>query len=79
VRRAELTPGRTQRAGSAHSVQPARLRTTIDAIARSDRRAMGDAVYEMVTRDLRPPLRRIRAPVLVVLADGPLSTTRTDS
>jgi pimeloyl-ACP methyl ester carboxylesterase len=54
------------------SVQPARLRITIDAVARSDRRAMGDAVHEMVTHDLRPQLRRIRAPVLVVLADGAL-------
>lgn len=55
---------------SSMSAQPARLRTTIAAVARSDRRAMGDAVYEMVTHDLRPELRRIRAPVLVVLADG---------
>jgi pimeloyl-ACP methyl ester carboxylesterase len=54
------------------SAQPARLRTTIDAVARSDRRAMGDAVYEMVTHDLRPQLSRIRAPVLLVLADGSL-------
>ena len=52
------------------SAQPSRLRATIDAIARSDRRAMGDAVYEMVTHDLRPQLSHIRAPVLLVLADG---------
>ena len=30
----------------------------------------GDAVYEMVTHDLRPQLSHIRAPVLLVLADG---------
>jgi N-formylmaleamate deformylase len=57
------------------SAQPSRLRSTIDAVARSDRRAMGDAVYEMVTHDLRPQLSRIRAPVLLVLADGSLQTT----
>jgi pimeloyl-ACP methyl ester carboxylesterase len=56
------------------SAQPSRLRSTIDAVARSDRRAMGDAVYEMVTHDLRPQLSRIRAPVLLVLADGSLQT-----
>lgn len=59
---------------AAMAAQPARLRTTIDAVARSDRRAMGDAVYEMVTHDLRPQLSHIRAPVLLVLADGSLKT-----
>jgi pimeloyl-ACP methyl ester carboxylesterase len=63
-----------QQSFSSMSVQPARLRATIAAVARSDRRAMGDAVYEMVTHDLRPELRRIRAPVLVVLADGSLQS-----
>jgi pimeloyl-ACP methyl ester carboxylesterase len=57
------------------SAEPSRLRSTIDAVARSDRRAMGDAVYEMVTNDLRPQLSHIRAPVLLVLADGSLQTT----
>ena len=57
---------------SSMSVRPARLRSTIAAVARSDRRAIGDAVYEMLTHDLRPQLRHIRAPVLVVLADGGL-------
>ncbi|HSR99975.1 MAG TPA: alpha/beta hydrolase [Kofleriaceae bacterium] len=57
------------------SAQPSRLRSTIDAVARSDRRAMGDAVYEMVTHDLRPQLSHIRAPVLLVLADGSLQDT----
>ena len=49
---------------------PQRIAPFIDAIARSDRQTMGDAIYEIVTTDLRANLGRIRAPLLLVLADG---------
>jgi len=49
---------------------PKRIEPFIAAIARSDRHAMGDAIYELVRTDLRPQLAAISKPVLVVLADG---------
>lgn len=49
---------------------PKSIAPYLDAIARSDARTMGDAIYELVTTDLRPHLDAITAPVLVVLADG---------
>jgi pimeloyl-ACP methyl ester carboxylesterase len=52
--------------------RPARLAPMLDRVAMSDRRAIGDAIYEQFTTDLRPMLREIRSPVLVVLADGGL-------
>ena len=54
------------------AARPERLAPLLDAVARSDRRAIGDAINEQFTTDLRPLLRDIRAPVLVVLADGGL-------
>jgi len=54
------------------TARPDRLAPLLDAVARSDRRAMGDAIYEQYTTDLRPLLAQIRSPVLVVLADGAL-------
>lgn len=47
-----------------------RLAKYVDQIQKSDRAAIGDAVYELYTTDLRPELPKIQAPVLVVLADG---------
>ena len=41
----------------------------IEVIARSDRRAIGDAVHEMVMTNLVPQLENVRAPVLIVAAD----------
>jgi pimeloyl-ACP methyl ester carboxylesterase len=49
---------------------PQRIAPFIDAIARSDRQTMGDAIYEIVTTDLRADLAKIRAPLLLVLSDG---------
>jgi pimeloyl-ACP methyl ester carboxylesterase len=49
---------------------PQRIAPFIDAIARSDRQTMGDVIYELVTTDLRTNLDKIRAPLLLVLADG---------
>ncbi|HEX3761153.1 MAG TPA: alpha/beta hydrolase [Kofleriaceae bacterium] len=41
-----------------------------DAVVRSDRRAIGDAIYEMMTTDLTDKVKDITAPVLVIAADG---------
>jgi pimeloyl-ACP methyl ester carboxylesterase len=48
-----------------------RIEPVIQAVARSDRRALGDAFYELFTTDLRPQMAAIRAPVRMILADGP--------
>ena len=49
---------------------PKAIAPYLDAIARSDQRTMGDAIYELVTTDLRDRVAGITAPVLIVLADG---------
>jgi pimeloyl-ACP methyl ester carboxylesterase len=54
------------------SLRPDRLRPVLIEIAKSDRRAIGDAIYELSTTDVRNQLGKIRAPVLLVLADGGL-------
>jgi pimeloyl-ACP methyl ester carboxylesterase len=54
------------------SVKPERLAPLLTEVLRSDRGAIGDAVYELSVTALRDQLPRIRAPVLVVLADGAL-------
>lgn len=54
------------------AAKPDRLAPMLGVVAKSDRRAIGDAIYEQFTTDLRPMLSAIRSPVLVVLADGGL-------
>jgi N-formylmaleamate deformylase len=54
------------------AAKPDRLAAMLGVVAKSDRRAIGDAIYEQYTTDLRPMLSAIRSPVLVVLADGAL-------
>jgi N-formylmaleamate deformylase len=54
------------------SVKPDRLAPVLAEALRSDRGAIGDAVYELSITGLRDELPRIRAPVLVILADGSL-------
>ena len=49
-----------------------RLADYLDDIGKSDRKAIGDAIYEQYTTDLRPQLPRIAAPLLLVLGDGAL-------
>jgi N-formylmaleamate deformylase len=49
-----------------------RLEPFFDDIAKSDRQTIGDAIYEMVTTDVRDKLPAIEAPLLLVLADGRL-------
>lgn len=54
------------------SAKPERLAPLLAEVMRSDRRAIGDAVYELSVTAVRDELPRIRAPVLVILADGAL-------
>jgi pimeloyl-ACP methyl ester carboxylesterase len=42
----------------------------IEAVTRSDRRAIGNAIYEMITTDLTDRVKDIVAPVLIIAADG---------
>jgi N-formylmaleamate deformylase len=51
---------------------PKHIAPFLDAIARSDRQTIGDAIYELVTTDISGELAHIRAPLLLVLADGGL-------
>ena len=44
----------------------------VEAALRSDRRAVADATYELMTTDLRPELGSIQSPVQVVYAYDPL-------
>lgn len=55
---------------SGMATDPRRMAHTVEAVAKSDRFAMGDAIYENSTTDLRAKVARITAPLLVVLADG---------
>jgi N-formylmaleamate deformylase len=61
------------------SAKPARLEPVLAEVARSDRRAMGDVVYETSMVDVRARLDRIQAPVLLVLADSGLQDQFRDS
>lgn len=45
---------------------PANFEMIMDWSRKSDRVAMGDALYEMMTTDLRPDLGQIKSPVLVI-------------
>jgi pimeloyl-ACP methyl ester carboxylesterase len=54
------------------SVKPERLQPMLAEVAKSDRRAIGDAIYELSTTNMRSALGNIRSPVLLVLADGAL-------
>lgn len=51
---------------------PKRMAPVIDEIVRSDRAAIGNAIYEMVVTDLRDHVKDITSPVLVIAADGGL-------
>ncbi len=60
----------TRAAFTAMTSVPKRMQSVIEAVTRSDRRAIGDAIYEMVTTDLTAEVHDIKAPVLVIAADG---------
>ncbi|HEY1816292.1 MAG TPA: alpha/beta hydrolase [Kofleriaceae bacterium] len=49
---------------------PKEIEPFLAAITKSDRQTMGDAIYELVTTDLRDKIAAIHAPLLLVLADG---------
>jgi len=51
---------------------PKKMEPYFDAIAKSDRQTIGDAIYEFVKTDIAEDVERIKAPALVVLADGGL-------
>ena len=53
---------------------PRKMAPVADAVVRSDRRAIGNAIYEMVTTDLTDKVKEITAPVLVIAADGGYQT-----
>jgi pimeloyl-ACP methyl ester carboxylesterase len=52
------------------ATDPRKLEAISTLAAKSDRRTIGDAVYEMMITDLTDKMSDIRAPVLFVLADG---------
>jgi N-formylmaleamate deformylase len=53
---------------------PARMEPVIEAVTRSNRRAIGDAIYEMMTTNLIDHVKDIKSPVLIVAADGAFKT-----
>lgn len=54
------------------TTHPKHIAPYLAAIAKSSRQSIGDAIYELVTTDLRPKLGAIQAPLLLILADGSL-------
>jgi pimeloyl-ACP methyl ester carboxylesterase len=69
----EFTGG-MRAAFSAMTSVPQKMAPVIDQVIRSDRRAIGDAIFEMVTTDLTDHVKDITAPVLVIAADGGYQT-----
>jgi len=49
---------------------PKRMESVIAKVAKSDRRAFADAIYEMMTTDLTEQVVEIKSPVLILAADG---------
>jgi pimeloyl-ACP methyl ester carboxylesterase len=50
--------------------QPKKMEAILGLVAKSDRRAFADAIYEMVTTDLTDQVKDIKSPVLILAADG---------
>jgi N-formylmaleamate deformylase len=63
-------PDQVRTAYTSMVADPKEIEPYLEAITKSDRQTMGDAIYELVTTDLRDQLAAIRAPLLLVLADG---------
>lgn len=57
---------------SGMTTNPKHIAPYLPAIIKSNRQTIGDAIYELVTTDLRSKLDRIKAPLLLVVADGAL-------
>lgn len=49
---------------------PKKMKSVIQRVAKSNRRAFADAIYEMVTTDLTAQVHEIKSPVLILAADG---------
>jgi len=64
----------TRAAFASMTRDPQRMQSVIAAVARSNRRAFGDAIYEMITTDLTKQVRDIESPVLILAADGGFQT-----
>jgi N-formylmaleamate deformylase len=62
--------GGMRAAFTAMTSAPKKMEPVIAAVTRSDRRAIGNAIFEMVTTDLTDRVKDITAPVLVIAADG---------
>jgi pimeloyl-ACP methyl ester carboxylesterase len=63
-------PEQVRVAYTSMTTDPRHIAPYLAAIAKSDRKAIGDAIYELVTTDLRDRMTAITAPLLLVLADG---------
>lgn len=62
----EESEKRTETSIKAMVTKPADAETIVGWSRKSDRVAMGDAIYEMMTTDLRPDLDKITSPTLVI-------------
>ena len=62
----EESDKRTETAIKAMVTKPEDAATIVGWSQKSDRAAMGDAIYEMMTTDLRPDLDKITSPALVI-------------
>lgn len=56
------------------TANPKRMEPYFDAIAKSDRQTIGDAIYEYVKTDITEDVEKIKTPSLIILADGALQT-----
>lgn len=56
------------------TAKPKKMAPVIEQVVRSDRAAIGNAIYEMMTTDLTDKVKEITAPVLVIAADGGYQT-----
>jgi pimeloyl-ACP methyl ester carboxylesterase len=63
-------PEQVRAAYSSMTNNPKKLAPIMEAVARSDRQTIGDAIYELVRTNLTDQMNKIRAPLLLVLADG---------
>ncbi len=65
-------PEQVRAAYTSMTSDPKRIEPFIAQIAKSDRQTMGDTIYELVKTDISKDVAQIKAPLLLVLADGGL-------
>jgi pimeloyl-ACP methyl ester carboxylesterase len=68
-------PVQVNAAYSSMVTNPKHIAPFIEQIAQSDRQTMGDSIYELVKTDLRPQLKDITRPLLLVLHEGGYAQT----